>query len=202
MLRIDNQGARSRETKPGLDRGFSQRQRRELHPCRTRGTHPAVLQRALESQSELPSPLRPSRYRGRRERPSTAPLPTLSNPAASRAVERAVEMTVHAKPCGFRTHLGNRFAIPTFQPPRRLLDSFNTKSRKELSSAIPSGFLQAHSSIGKDLPGIQDLPSNRLHQQCCPDQHQTEVNILEKGVATQPMVDEPAEQYRRQHQSQ
>jgi len=59
-------------------------------------------------------------------------------------------MTVDAKPCGFRTHLGNRFAIPTLPPPRRLLDSFNTKSRKELSSAIPSGFLQAHSSIGKD----------------------------------------------------
>ena len=62
-------------------------------------------------------------------------------------------MTVHAKPCGFRTHLGNRFAIATFPPPRRLLDSFNTKSRKELSSAISSGFLQAHSSIGKDSYG-------------------------------------------------
>src|SRR5271165_1246443 len=59
-------------------------------------------------------------------------------------------MTVHAKPCGFRTYLGNRFAIPTFPPPRRLLDSFHTKSRKELSSAIPSGLLQAHSSIRKD----------------------------------------------------
>src|SRR5208337_4241434 len=65
---------------------------------------------------------------------------------------RAVEMTVHAKPCGFRTYLGNRFAIPTFPPPRRLLDSFHTKSRKELSSAIPSGLLQAHSSIRKDCP--------------------------------------------------
>ena len=59
-------------------------------------------------------------------------------------------MTVAAKPCGFRTHLGNRFAIPTLPQPRRLLDSFNTKSRKELSSAIPSGFLQAHPSIRKD----------------------------------------------------
>ncbi len=39
-------------------------------------------------------------------------------------------MTVHAKPCGFRTHLGNRCAIATFPPPRRLLDSFHTKSRK------------------------------------------------------------------------
>jgi hypothetical protein len=33
-----------------------------------------------------------------------------------------VEMTVDAKPCGFRTHLGNRFAIATLPPPRRLLD--------------------------------------------------------------------------------
>jgi hypothetical protein len=39
-------------------------------------------------------------------------------------------MTVHAKPCGFRTPLGNRFAIATFPPPRRLLDSFNTKPKK------------------------------------------------------------------------
>ena len=37
------------------------------------------------------------------------------------AAQRAVEMTVDAKPCGFRTHLGNRFAIPTFPTPRRLL---------------------------------------------------------------------------------
>src|SRR5208337_243899 len=66
------------------------------------------------------------------------------------AAQRAVEMTVDAKPCGFRTHLGNRFAIPTFPTPQRLLDSFHTKSRKELSSAIPSGLLQAHCSIRKD----------------------------------------------------
>src|SRR3974377_1990818 len=58
-------------------------------------------------------------------------------------------MTVAAKPCVFRTHLGNRFAIPTLPQPRRLLDSFNTKSRKELSSAIPSAFLQALPSIRK-----------------------------------------------------
>src|SRR5271165_4212373 len=64
-------------------------------------------------------------------------------------------MTVHAKPCGFRTYLGNRFAIPTFPPPRRLLDSFHTKSRKELSSAIPSGLLQAHSSIRKDCETVR-----------------------------------------------
>jgi hypothetical protein len=33
-------------------------------------------------------------------------------------------MTGGAKPCGFRTPLGNRCAIPTFPPPRRLLDCF------------------------------------------------------------------------------
>src|SRR5664280_3424598 len=40
------------------------------------------------------------------------------------AAQRAVEMTGGAKPCRFRTPLGNRFAIPTFPPPRRLLDCF------------------------------------------------------------------------------
>src|SRR5664280_3021631 len=40
------------------------------------------------------------------------------------AAEMTVEMTVGAKPCGFRPHLGNRCAIPTFPPPRRLLDCF------------------------------------------------------------------------------
>ena len=40
------------------------------------------------------------------------------------AAERAVEMTVGAKPYGVRPHLGNRCAIPTFPPPRRLLDCF------------------------------------------------------------------------------
>src|SRR3974390_3437061 len=72
-------------------------------------------------------------------------------------------MTVAAKPCGFRTHLGNRFAIPTLPQPRRLLEVFNTKSRKELSSAIPSGFLQAHPSISKDSPprGIVRQAGNR-----------------------------------------
>src|SRR3974390_647982 len=70
--------------------------------------------------------------------------------AVATASRRAVAMTGSAKPCGFRPHLGNRFAIPTLPQPRRLLDSFNTKSRKELSSAIPSGFLQAHPSIRKD----------------------------------------------------
>jgi hypothetical protein len=38
----------------------------------------------------------------------------------------------------------------TFPPPRRLLDSFHTNQERELSSAIPSGFFQAHSSIRKD----------------------------------------------------
>src|SRR5208337_2899395 len=80
----------------------------------------------------------------------TQTLRVLAAACGRAACGRAVEMTVDAKPCGFRTHLGNRFAIATFPPPRRRLDSFNTKSRKELSSAIPSGFLQAHSSIGKD----------------------------------------------------
>src|SRR5271157_3088220 len=73
--------------------------------------------------------------------------------AVAAGCARSLEMTGQAKPCGFRTHLGNRCAIPTLPPPRRLLDSFNTKSRKELSSAMPSGFLQAHSSIRKDCGG-------------------------------------------------
>src|SRR3974390_2101198 len=189
-------------------RGDPQAHGLRLHPCRTRRTHSRVLQRALESLSELPSSLRPSRYRSTQKRRATAPLPTLSNPAGAlpgpfparpsstpgthhrrspthrccrqryrscpahaasqsqtlRAVapasRRAVAMTVAAKPCGFRTHLGNRFAIPTLPQPRRLLDSFNTKSRKELSSAIPSGFLQAHPSIRKDSDPQQNRFAN------------------------------------------
>src|SRR5664280_1894447 len=46
-------------------------------------------------------------------------------------------MTVGAKPCGFRTHLGNRCAIPTFPPPRRLLDCF-LNSNPERSFPQPS----------------------------------------------------------------
>ena len=40
-------------------------------------------------------------------------------------------------------------AIPTFPPPRPLLDSFKKKKRKETSSATASDLLQAHLSIGK-----------------------------------------------------
>src|ERR1017187_6400942 len=53
------------------------------------------------------------------------------------AAARAVEMTVAAKPCGFRPHLGNRCAIPTFPPPRRLLDCF-LNSNPERSFPQPS----------------------------------------------------------------
>src|ERR1039457_7119991 len=53
------------------------------------------------------------------------------------AAARAVEMKVGAKPCGFRTHLGNRCAIPTFPPPRRLLDCF-LNSTPERSFPQPS----------------------------------------------------------------
>src|ERR1035437_5768683 len=53
------------------------------------------------------------------------------------AAEKAVEMTVAAKPCGFRPHLGNRCAIPTFPPPRRLLDCF-LNSTPERSFPQPS----------------------------------------------------------------
>src|SRR5664279_4390242 len=53
------------------------------------------------------------------------------------AAEKAVEMTVAAKPCGFRPHLGNRCAIPTFPPPRRLLDCF-LNSNPERSFPQPS----------------------------------------------------------------
>src|ERR1019366_7092440 len=41
------------------------------------------------------------------------------------------------KPCGFRPHLGNRCAIPTFPPPRRLLDCF-LNSNPERSFPQPS----------------------------------------------------------------
>ena len=51
------------------------------------------------------------------------------------ATERAVEMTVGAKPCGFRTALGNRCAIPTFPPRDGCYIFFKTFTRKELSSA-------------------------------------------------------------------
>src|SRR5664279_6113265 len=53
------------------------------------------------------------------------------------AAARAVEMTVAAKPCGFRPHLGNRCAISTFPPPRRLLDCF-LNSNPERSFPQPS----------------------------------------------------------------
>src|ERR1019366_5606175 len=53
------------------------------------------------------------------------------------AAARAVKMTVGAKPCGFRPHLGNRCAIPTFPPPRRLLDCF-LNSNPERSFPQPS----------------------------------------------------------------
>src|ERR1039457_4435166 len=53
------------------------------------------------------------------------------------AAARAVEMTGGAKPCGFPTPLGNRFAIPTFPPPRRLLDCF-LNSNPERSFPQPS----------------------------------------------------------------
>src|SRR5664280_1228248 len=53
------------------------------------------------------------------------------------AAAKAVEMTVGAKPCGFRPHLGNRCAIPTFPPPRRLLDCF-LNSNPERSFPQPS----------------------------------------------------------------
>src|SRR5664280_389156 len=46
-------------------------------------------------------------------------------------------MTVVAKPCGFRPHLGNRCAISTFPPPRRLLDCF-LNSNPERSFPQPS----------------------------------------------------------------
>src|SRR5664279_4243748 len=51
-------------------------------------------------------------------------------------------MTVHAKPCGFRTHLGNRCAIPTFPPPRRLLDSFNTNQERSFPPPSPRAYFR------------------------------------------------------------
>src|SRR5664280_3700194 len=67
------------------------------------------------------------------------------------AAARAVEMTVAAKPCGFRPHLGNRCAIPTFPPPRRLLDCFlNSTPERSFPQPSAQALLQAHSSIRKD----------------------------------------------------
>src|SRR5664280_2574209 len=175
-------------------RGDPQTHGLRLPRRRTRRTHPTLLQRALQPLSELPSSLRASRGRSRRERPQTLLLPALSDasgdaagPASARTVlapwahrrrltthrrggqryrsrpayaagqtqtlravaacglrkkmklaaARAVEMTVAAKPCGFRPHLGNRCAIPTFPPPRRLLDCF-LNSTPERSFPQPS----------------------------------------------------------------
>src|ERR1019366_9092900 len=161
---------------------------------RPRRTHPTLLQRALQLVFELPSSLRASRGRSRRERPQTLLLPALSDAAGDAAgpvptrtvlapwthrrrltthrrggqryrsrpahaasqtqtlravaacrlrkkmklaAARAVEMTGGAKPCGFRTPFGNRCAIPTFPPPRRLLDCF-LNSNPERSFPQPS----------------------------------------------------------------
>jgi hypothetical protein len=51
-------------------------------------------------------------------------------------------MTVAAKPCGFRTHLGNRCAIPTLPPPRRLLDSFNTNQERSFPQPSPQAYFR------------------------------------------------------------
>src|SRR5664280_2909380 len=175
-------------------RGDPQTHGLRLPRRRPRRTHPTLLQRALQPLSELPSSLRASRGRSRRERPQTLLLPALSNAAGDAAgpgpartvlapwthhrrltthrrgpqryrsrpayaagqtqtlrpvaacglrkkmklaAVRAVEMTVGAKPCGFRTHLGNRYAISPFPPPRRLLDCF-LNSNPERSFPQPS----------------------------------------------------------------
>jgi len=48
---------------------------------------------------------------------------------------QAVEMTLCGKPLrAFHTELGNRSAITTFPPPRRLLHSFKSQTRKETFS--------------------------------------------------------------------
>ena len=51
--------------------------------------------------------------------------------------KRAVEMTQGAKPCGFRTLLGNRCAIPTLPPPRRLLELSNTNQERSFPPPSP-----------------------------------------------------------------
>ena len=56
------------------------------------------------------------------------------------AAKRAVEMTLPAKPYGFRTQLGNRCAIPTLPPPRRLLDSFNTNQERSFPQPSPQAY--------------------------------------------------------------
>src|SRR5664279_2149035 len=60
-------------------------------------------------------------------------------------------MTVHAKPCGFRTHLGNRCAIPTFPPPRRLLDSFNTNQERSFPPPSPRAYFRLILQLEKTL---------------------------------------------------
>jgi hypothetical protein len=41
------------------------------------------------------------------------------------------------KPGGLATPLGNRCAIPTFPPPRRLLDSFHTNQERSFPQPSP-----------------------------------------------------------------
>src|ERR1035438_3552265 len=67
MLRIDNQRARSSETKPGSDRGFSKRQRRD--PLRRRKSRAGL---PLGGAGSAPTALSETRPQGTR---LSAPLP-------------------------------------------------------------------------------------------------------------------------------
>src|SRR5664279_2303069 len=71
-------------------------------------------------------------------------------------------MTVHAKPCGFRTHLGNRCAIPTFPPPRRLLDSFNTNQERSFPPPSPRASFRLILQLEKTKGPARDRQSVML----------------------------------------
>src|SRR5664279_5863059 len=73
-------------------------------------------------------------------------------------------MTVHAKPCGFRTHLGNRCAIPTFPPPRRLLDSFNTNQERSFPPPSPQASFRLILQLEKTPIPAQRINAPQPHR--------------------------------------
>src|ERR1019366_8701050 len=70
-------------------------------------------------------------------------------------------MTGGANPCGFRTPLGNRCAIPTFPPPRRLLDCF-LNSNPERSFPPPPAQAFFRLILRLEKTGFKSLFSSRV----------------------------------------
>src|ERR1017187_3612525 len=77
-------------------------------------------------------------------------------------------MTGGAKPCGFRTPLGNRCAIPTFPPPRPLLDCFlNSNPERSFPPPPAQAFFRLILRLEKTFDGLvaaqfSGLPTGRL----------------------------------------